>query len=96
MTATAIRFNSNAQRHAYEQGLAEIRARLEAARQQRALAAIDTRAIVRDSAREAVAGLKRLRAKQASSKQLATKSPPRAAVKPTSGTLHRFCCPLFG
>lgn len=100
MTATAIRFNSPAERHAYEVGLKLIADRLEADRQKRAFAGIDTAAIVRSAAAEAVAGLRRLKAKQAAVK-LAKPSPHPAQVKPAS-TVHRFevrriCSgPIFG
>jgi len=57
-----------------------IAAKLEAARQQRALAAIDTRAIVRQSVSESLAGLKRFRTKQAAAKL--AKPTPRAAQSP--------------
>ncbi len=89
MDTNKIRFNSPDQRHSYEQGLAVVAAKLKADRQRRAFAAIDTAAIVRDSAREAIASLKALKAKRQAVKlaaRPAQPTPPRRLL-----TMHKFC-----
>lgn len=97
-----IRFTTSQERTTYAAGLALIESKIQAGRQQRALAGIDTSAIVADAAREAVAKLKRLRAKQAAAKQavrvsLARKVAPDPVATPSRGTMHKFCCgPIFG
>lgn len=110
MNPTTPRFNNDLERRTYEQGLALVKRKIAKAHteaQHRIVAARlgTSPEVIASVVRSAVADtLRTFAAKQAVATvkppvrvNLARRTAPTPAAKPSRGTLHRFCCgPIFG